>query len=137
MSRRSWKVRVLIEEATLEVAFLFADQDVKREVNRVLQRLAAQEDPRSPSLASGLDVAELDEAPGWFRVKVARYGIRVIFRLLIVRNNRFLPVHRDKPLPELQEDDRHYIEVMQMGYRKDVYGRELRRRFWKYRREDD
>jgi hypothetical protein len=132
VSLRSWKVRVLIEEAILEVAFLFANQDVKNEVNRVLKLLAAEDDPRSPTTSSNLDISELDETPSWFRVKVGRYGIRVIFRLLIVRDNRLLHLPRDKPLPEHQEDDKNYIEVMQMGYRKDVSGKELRRRYWKY-----
>ncbi len=134
MSPRSWKVRVLIEEATLEVAFLFANQDVKDEVQRILKLLSSQDDPRSPLASSGLDVSELDETPAWFRVKVPRYGIRVVFRVLIVRDNRLLNILRDKPLPEPQETDKNYIEVMQMGYRKDVYGKELRRRYWKYDR---
>ncbi|GEM_PF-3167171 len=29
MAERRWKVRVIIEEATLEVAFLFTNEDIK------------------------------------------------------------------------------------------------------------
>lgn len=121
----------------MEVAFLFTNPDVKSEVNRVLQTLAAEEDPRSPSLSTGLDVMELDRAAGWFRIKVGRYGIRVIFRVLIVRGRQFLAVQRDKPLPAYRSGDQCYIEVMQAGYRKDVYGKELSRRYWKYRSDED
>jgi hypothetical protein len=132
VTQRQWKARVVIEEATIEVAFLFTNEDVKFEMSRILKMLAAYDDPRTVPTSSGLDVTELEEMPGWFRVKVARYGIRVIYRLVIIRENRLLTIERNKPLPEHQTGDECYVEVMQAGYRKDVYGKELRRRYWKY-----
>jgi hypothetical protein len=135
MAKR-WKIRITTAEATTEVAFLFQNEDVEQEVRRILRLLAEQADPRQPSPSAGLIVDELAyDTPGWFRVKVPRYGIRLIFRLIVVKGEAWIEVKRMDPVPDDQEE--YYLEIMQAGYRKDVYGEELRRRYRTYRQPDE
>lgn len=129
-----WKLRHIAEEATIEVAFLFQNPDVEVEIKRILKILMTQDDPRQPDPISGLDVSELvDDAPGWFRVKVPRYGIRIVFRLMVVRGERGIELKRLQRVPENFEN--YYIDITQAGYRKNVYGEELRRRYRRLRGE--
>lgn len=126
MSR--WKIRHLLDEATIEIAFLFQNLEVEAEVKRILRLLIQQPDPRHPPTSSDLLVSELDhDAPGWFRVKVPRYGIRIVYRLIIVRESKMIEVKRLETIPD--DADEYYIDIVQAGYRKDVYGNELRRRY--------
>jgi hypothetical protein len=131
---KSWKIRHLFDEATIEIMFLFQSADVQAEIKRILRLLVQQPDPRRPPLSSELIVDELDQdAPGWFRVKVLRYGIRIVFRLVIVRQGRMVELGRLEPVPN--DADEYYIDIVQAGYRKDVYGEELRKRY--VRRQSD
>jgi hypothetical protein len=117
--------------AAEEVASLFEREEVKDECRRILRLLAAQKDPRQPDALSGLIVDPLEyDAPGWFRVKVPRYAIRIVFRLLIARGNE--PVI-DIGTGELQEYDQGSIDIVHADYRKAAYGATLRRRYRRLR----
>lgn len=75
MSHHEWKIRYILKDATTEVAFLYQNEDVKKEVKHILKILSEQDDPRQPSVSSGLIVDEVEfDAPSWFRVKIPRYG---------------------------------------------------------------
>jgi len=105
-----WFVTRLEEDAASEVAFLFQNDNVKDEVERILKLLASQDDPRKPSDSSGLIVDGIEnDAPGWFRVKVPRYGIRIIFRVLVIRGRHTI----DLGSGELEADDRGTIDIIQ------------------------
>ena len=125
---KRWKLRHSTEAATLELAFLFQSESVKYEIKRILDVLASQSDPRSPDLSSGLLVDEVEfDAPGWFRVKVPRYGIRIVFRLLIVREEQLIEIGAREAIDATVVE--RYIDIMQAAYRKDAYGAELRNRY--------
>lgn len=127
-----WRITHILDEATTEIAFLFQNDEVKREIKRVLQILTEQDDPRSPADESGLIVDELEyDAPGWFRVKIPRYGIRIVFRLIIVLSAEPIELGQLDSVPD--EVTEKYLDITQAGYRKDVYGEELRRRYRKNR----
>jgi hypothetical protein len=97
--------------------------------------LCEQADPRNPKKSLGLIVDEVEhDSPGWFRVKVPRYGIRIVFRLLIVRNNVIVEIKRNEPVPS--DTDEKHIEIMQATYREEAYGDELKRRYRKYHLEE-
>jgi hypothetical protein len=130
-----WKLRHTNEDAKLEIAFLFQSDDVKDEIRRILSILIAQDDPRSPNPSSGLIVDEIEyDSPGWFRVKIPRYGIRIVFRLLIVRDEKIIEVGPLSPVD--QDATERYLDIVQAAYRKDAYGAELRRRY-RHLRDDN
>ena len=109
-----WAVRITSDEAINDTASLFNNENIKSEVGRIMRLLAQQDDPRSPKAESGLIVDELiHDSPGWFRVKVPRYGIRVIFRLLIIQDEQIIEIKSDKPIPEADNIE-NYIDVMQI-----------------------
>jgi hypothetical protein len=127
-----WQVTTLTPEATKEVASLLQEEDIREELRRILKILADQEDPRSPTTASGIRVGEVvDDAPGWFVLYVPRFGIRIIFRLVIVRGERMIEIMAYQAVPD--EADQRVIDIMQAVFRRDAYGEELRRRYRKYR----
>jgi hypothetical protein len=126
-----WVTSFATDEAATEVAFLFQDEDIKAEILRILAILADEQDPRSPRPSTGLLVAEVEfDSPHWFRVKILRYGIRIVFRLLIFQEDELRELKASEKLPDGIEEA--FIEIMQANYRKDVYGEELRRRYRKY-----
>jgi hypothetical protein len=129
-----WQAKPVRDEATDDVAFLFEDDNRRAAILRILELLCQQVDPRIPKTDSGLDVEELRTAPGWFRVKVGRYAIRIVFRLVIVRDELMIEIKSAEPVPK--DTDEKYIEIMQAGYRKDTYGPELRARYRKYHRDE-
>ncbi|MCU0511605.1 MAG: hypothetical protein MUE40_03450 [Anaerolineae bacterium] len=73
------------------------------------------------------------DAPGWFRVKIPRYGLRVVFRLLLVAGEpaAIFEVAPAEAIPAVTEK---YLEIMQISFRKDACGAELRRRYLTHRR---
>jgi hypothetical protein len=124
-----WPNRVTIEKAADEINILFKQEDWKDEIKRVLALLAQEEDPRTPKPDSNLQVDEvMYDAPRCFRVKVARYGMRIIFRLLLVKKetSEIFELSTQHPIPK---DIEGYIDVVQIGFRDVVYGEELRRRY--------
>jgi len=128
---RKWKISTLDREAAQEVASYFADEDVKAEIRRILNLLASQDDPRNPAKGSGLIVNHIEfDAPGWFRVKVPRYALRIIFRLLTVDDEKILEVATDE-LPPAETE--RYIDITRAGRHPTVYGKGLRERFKKLR----
>lgn len=134
--KAKWEVSHRTDEATEDVASLFEDEDVKTAVLRILLLLAQEDDPRSPKSSSNLIVGELEyDAPHWFRVKVARYAIRVVFRLIIYDGKKLIKLKNNEAIPA--DAIKKFIEIMQARYRKDAYGEELKRRYRKYSVEDD
>lgn len=128
-----WYISHLDKDAAEEVALLLQNEDVKREIARILRLLASQDDPRLPSKQSGLMVEELvDDAPSWFRVKIPRYAIRIVFRLLVVRSKKTLDIGNYP----LKETDRGTIDITHAAYRKEAYGEKLRRRYRRMRGEN-
>ena len=131
----NWIIAFYDHESSEQLAKLFYnqqgkyDEDIRNEINRILNLLASQNDPRHPSKSTGLIVDELEhDAPGWFRVKVGRYAIRVIFRLLVLRRGKLLKL----PIDELPgEDEKKYIDIVRLGRHPDVYGKGLRDRYKK------
>ena len=117
------------EEATQEVVSYFQNDDVRHEIKRILHLLANQPDPRLLDKTAGLIVDPIEhDAPGWYRVKVPRYALRIIFRLLVVRGERILELTTDE-MPA--EDDEKYIDITRIGRHPNVYGQALRQRFQK------
>jgi hypothetical protein len=134
--KNNWVVTPRTDEAAEDVASLFNDDDVKAEVLRILSLLAQEIDPRSPKIDSGLIVDELErDSPNWFRVKVPRYAIRVVFRLIVHDGQKLIKLKANEPIPA--EAIRKFIEIMQARYRKDAYGEELKRRYRKYSMDEE
>jgi hypothetical protein len=128
--KRKWIVTKLNDEAAKEVASLFENEDVRADVERILKLLAQQDDPRLPDPTAYLIVAPVrHEAPTWYRVKVPRYAIRNVFRLLAVKDGHVMDITTDDALDKYEE---RYIDIMQATFRSAAYGAALRRR---YRRE--
>lgn len=124
-----WPIRVSIDKAADEINVLFKQEAWQEEIKRILAVLAQEEDPRTPEPASNLQVDEvMYDAPGCFRVKVPRYGMRIIFRLLLVKAplSEIFELATHQPIPK---DIEGYIDIVQIGFRNEVYGEELRRRY--------
>jgi hypothetical protein len=124
-----WRLQHLDAEATQELRTYFADDDVQAEIKRILKILTDQDDPRKPSKSSGLIVDRIEfDAPNWFRVKVPRYALRIIFRLLVVRDDKVVELYPD----ELSSDDEErYIDITRIGRHPTIYGKGLRERYKK------
>ncbi|MEO8607227.1 MAG: hypothetical protein ABI690_05065 [Chloroflexota bacterium] len=124
-----WKIQHTDDEATQEILTFFAQENVKDEIKRILKILASQDDPRRPVKQSGLIVNRIEhDAPTWYRVKVPRYAIRIIFRLLIVRNGAVIELAVDETTAN---EDECYIDITRMGRHPTVYGKALRERYKK------
>ncbi len=124
---KKWKIQHLDPEATKEVAFYFEDEDVQHEIKRILKLLASQKDPRKPDQGAGLIVDRIEhDAPTWFRVKVPRYALRIIFRLYVVRDEQVIELPFDE-LPN--EGEERYIDITRIGRHPIIYGKELRQRY--------
>lgn len=122
-----WRISTLNDEAAQELIELFSNQDVRDETKRILKILASQSDPRKPSKSAGLIVNEIEhDAPGWFRVKVPRYAVRIVFRLLIVQEEKIIELALDELA---SENDERYIDITQAGRHPDIYGKRLRDRY--------
>lgn len=122
-----WKIQHLDAEATQEVVFYFENEDVRAEIKRILRILAAQNDPRKPAKSSGLIVDRIEhDAPTWFRVKVPRYALRIVFRLLVVRDEKVIELPIDETAGEGEEC---YLDITCIGRHPTVYGKGLRERY--------
>jgi hypothetical protein len=127
-----WYVTTLDSEAAQEVAFLFREgEHVEQEIKRLLRLLANEEDPRHPKNKTELDVQEVEyDAPGWYRIAIHRYAIRIIFRLIVVRRGRRIDLGKE----EIRENDQGAIDITRAKHRTDhPYGRELRKRYKRLR----
>lgn len=124
-----WKIQHVDEEATQEIAAYFTDEDVKFEIKRILRLLAWQDDPRNPAASASLIVDRIEyDAPTWFRAKVPRYAIRIIFRLLVIRDETVIELPPDEnPI----EGDECYIDITRIGRHPTVYRKGLRERYRK------
>jgi hypothetical protein len=102
---------------------------VKHEIKRILKHLSSQLDPRHPASSSGLIVDPIQyDAPTWFRVKVPRYALRIVFRLLVVRQEKISEISKDE-LPDAEEE--RYIDITRIGRHSTIYGKGLRERYRK------
>lgn len=125
-----WQVRAIREDANRELVILLEHEEWRKEIRRILRLLSEQADPRSPNEESGLIVDEvMYDAPNWYRVKVPRYGMRIIFRLLIVSDIPPQPFELQASQTVPDNVTQYYIDLIQIGFRKDAYGEELRRRY--------
>lgn len=124
-----WTIVALDDEARRELAFLFEDTAKARDVRALLLRLADQEDPRHPAKDADLDVKEVEhDAPNWYRLRIDAYGLRILFRLLIVRGGRTLWLgNRELPIG----DDEPLLELTEASDRSDAYGKKARQRYRK------
>jgi hypothetical protein len=119
----------LDDEATQEVASLFAEsEDVADEVRRILFMLADEDDPRRPRKHPLIVGAMKHEAPGWFRVKVGRYAMRIVFRLAVFEGARLLEVRGFEPI---EPHAVGVIDITRAGRHPTVYGKGLRGRYRK------
>lgn len=124
-----WHITTLDEEARQELLQFMANEDIKHEVRRILKMLASQRDPRQPAKSSSLIVNPIEyDAPGWFRVKVPRYALRIIFRLMVVRDDQAIELKPDE-IPDEQIE--RFIDITRVGRHPDVYGKALRERYKK------
>ena len=131
----AWRITTIDREASQEVAFLFQKEEVKAEIKRILKLLASQVDPRKPSKSAGLMVNRMEhDAPQWFRVKVPRYAIRIVFRLMVARNELAIEISATEPISE--KDTERYIDITHAAYRKEAYGERLRQRYKRMHGED-
>jgi hypothetical protein len=132
---RKWEISVSGDDAAKEVTSLFETEHVRSECLRILDLLASQADPQNPDSAFGLIVARLErDAPKWYRIKVPRFAIRIVFRLVVIRNNQPIEISR----AELARDqDEKYIDIIQDAYRSQAYGKALRERYRQMRSEED
>ncbi len=122
-----WKVTYIDEGAARELMAFFENEDVGAEIKRIIKILASQSDPRRPSKSAGLIVDAIEhDAPGWFRVKVPRYALRIIFRLLVVRQEQIIEIKTDELVDETEE---RYIDITRVGRHPTVYGKNLRERY--------
>ncbi len=123
-----WRITLLDAEAAEEAASFFEGRKpIKDEVYRLLKMLAAEDDPRDPKDRDNLDVSELvDDAPGWFRLSIHRYAVRVVFRVMIVRGKRLLDIGNLHVEGEMSGT----IDIVRTAHRdQDPYGRILRSRY--------
>jgi hypothetical protein len=58
----------------------------------------------------------VDDAPLWFRVKIPRYAIRLVFRLLVVRGKHTVDLGNHP----LKDTDKGSIDITHATYRKDA-----------------
>ncbi|MBA3874043.1 MAG: hypothetical protein H0X30_33335 [Anaerolineae bacterium] len=123
----NWKVTYIDEDAARELIAFFENEDVRDEIKRIIKILASQRDPRNPSKSAGLIVDAIQyDSPGWFRVKVPRYALRIIFRILVVRQQQVVEISPDELVDETEE---RYIDITRIGRHPDVYGKGLRERY--------
>jgi hypothetical protein len=116
-------------EATQEVASLFAEsEDVADEIRRTLYMLADEDDPRRPRKHPLIVGVIKHEAPGWFRVKVPRYAIRIVFRLAVFEGARLLAV---RGYDHIDPHATGAIDITRAGRHPTVYGKGLRARYRK------
>lgn len=122
-----WRVSYLDGDAARELLTFMENEDIGAEIKRIIKILASQNDPRRPSKSAGLIVDAIEhDAPGWFRVKVPRYALRIIFRLLVVRQEQIIEI---KPDEMVDNTDERYIDITRVGRHPTVYGKNLRERY--------
>jgi hypothetical protein len=126
---RKWIVVVIEDEAKASLAELFVNPDVQSEIKRLLKLLAEQDDPRYPKTINLMVDRIQHDAPYWWRIKVPRYAIRIIFRLRVVYQDKPILIRGDEAI---NTDENRYIEIMYASYRGSAYGKTLRRLFPKY-----
>jgi hypothetical protein len=125
-----WSVRATRDDANRELMVFLENEDWRKEIRRILKLLSEQPDPRSFNEEIGLIVDEIMyDSPNWYRVKVPRYGMRIIFRLLVVTGNPLQPFELESSQPVPTGMDEYFIDLIQIAFRKDSYGAELRRRY--------
>jgi len=122
-----WRVSYIDGDAARELLTFMENEDVGTEIKRIIKILASQHDPRRPSKTAGLIVDAIEhDAPGWFRVKVPRYALRIIFRLLVVRQEQIIEIKPDELVDRTEEC---YIDITRIGRHPTVYGKNLRDRY--------
>lgn len=128
-----WEIIVQDEEAGEELAFLLENTQKAKDVRALLRKLANQEDPRRPAQDSGLDVKAIEhDAPNWYRLRIDTYNLRILFRLLVRRDNRIVKLDsRELPLG----DDEPLLDITQAVERPQAYGAKTRQRYRRINKE--
>lgn len=123
-----WRLRFANEKAADEAALLFEDAGIKAECQNLLKLLAEEENPGKP-LSSKLDVKHLEhDAPNWYRLRVDRYKIRIIFSLIYAENEGIIEYIYSEAIFDNAEN---YVGIQLIWYRgKNTYI-EARRRWRK------
>lgn len=100
------------------------------EIRRIMNLLAEEDDPRHPQNAELNVVMVEHDAPGWWRVSVGKPGplwVRVVFRLLGTRKENKLEIEQRDEVDEF--DEPKAIQITDVSFRKDAYGKRLRGRY--------
>lgn len=126
-----WEIIIATKKADEELVFLFEKAEIKKRVQRLLRKLANEDDPRKPTDADlttdAINVRRLkDDAPTWYRLKIGDLNVRVIFMLVQVRGEKVAEYEIDELV---WNDCKNVIGIIQAGYRNKNTYRETRQRW--------
>lgn len=129
---KKWKI-TFMKQAEPDLGFFIENYPaIWDEIRRVMNLLAEEVDPRHPGNAE-LNVVMIEhDAPGWWRVYVGKSGplwVRVIFRLLGTRKETEFEIEQRDKVDEF--DEPKAIQIADVSFRKDAYGKRLRDRYKK------
>ena len=125
-----WRIRFANDKAADEAALLFENEEVKKECQSLLKLLVEEDNPGKP-LNPRLNVKRLEhDAPNWYRLRVDKFKIRIIFSLIYGENNRIVEYIFGEAI---FADAENYIGVHMIWYRTKYTYIEARRRWRKSR----
>jgi hypothetical protein len=126
----NWKIVAISSKANDELAFLLQNAVVRQEVLRILLILASEADPRNPEHPDLVVERLTIHAPKWYRLKIASLNIRIVFRLLQIRDKRVIEYDfREQPW----DDCENLLDITKAGYRDDDFYIDVQRRWRKSR----
>ena len=121
-----WTVTRALPEAAKQVASLFEDPNVKAEIERILHLIAERELPIkdfTTEAGEKISITHLDiDAPNWYRVRILKYWIRIVFRLMVVRHGKAVELEHN----ELPDAENRFLDITWAGYKTDSTYREVR-----------
>jgi hypothetical protein len=127
-----WRLRFASDEAADEAASLFENAEVKAECLRLLKLLAEENNPAKPQ-NSELNVRHLEhDAPNWYRLRIDRYKIRIIFSLIFGENEQIIEYIYGEAI---FDDAENYLRLQLLAYRSKYTYIEARRRWRKAHRK--
>ncbi|HVU13372.1 MAG TPA: hypothetical protein VHD90_18970 [Phototrophicaceae bacterium] len=134
-----WSIIPANDEAAVEAASLFENQEIKRHCMRALNALAKETNPAEPqNMALNVKWVEHD-APSWYRLRIEwnqeteegnliKVTMRIFFSLAYASGRRLVE-YQAHELPFDNTDN--YIRIEQIGHRTADTYREARRRWRK------
>jgi hypothetical protein len=128
-----WKI-VYTREAGLDLGFFIEKHPrIWEEIRRIIKLLSEEDDPRHPK-NSELNVAQIEyDAPGWWRIYVGNPGpfwVRVVFTLIGTRSGEEVEIELRERADEFEAP--YIIEITDVVFRENAYGKRLRDRFKNY-----